>query len=117
MLSVPMCSKHLLIPLLLLGVQVAGVLYYFPFQGGTETLPMEDSTSFDPGDSTVDLTQGERGGTQQNATQNGQPPEGGADQNTMCVTPINMRRVLLPRLPRNGVSRITLNGPQFLGDR
>lgn len=54
-------------------MQVAGALYYFPFQGGSETLPMEDSTSFDPGDSTVDLTQGEK---HTQATQAGHQADG-----------------------------------------
>ena len=66
--------------------QVAGVLYYFPFQGGQETLPMEDSASFDPGDTTVDLTQGERA-TQ--PTQPGLPADG-------VPSPAAMQRLLLP---------------------
>ncbi|KAK9800826.1 hypothetical protein WJX73_002958 [Symbiochloris irregularis] len=56
---------------------VAGVLYYFPYQGGQETLPMEDSPAFDPGDTTVDLTQQ---GTQATQRDPGLPGEGSGEE-------------------------------------
>lgn len=61
--------------------QVAGVLYYFPFQGGSETLPMEDSSSFDPGDTTVDLTQGEK--ATQPTQREGLPGDGGLHKHAL----------------------------------